>query len=73
MDSQETRPFSRQGSPEPLEAVLLAYFKAVEAGQRPDESKLLADHPHLASELAAFFAGQKRLKRRVDELKAALP
>jgi WD40 repeat protein len=48
--------------PEPaLADVLLAYFKAVEAGRPPDAQQVVARHPALATELKAFFADQERL------------
>jgi WD40 repeat protein/serine/threonine protein kinase len=73
MDARE-KPFWWQDSSESLEAVLLSYLKAAEAGQPPEESELLARHPHLARELAAFFADQKRLKKPLaDVVKVALP
>src|SRR5262245_58957643 len=58
-----------------LHEVLGAYFEAVEAGraQRPED--LIAQHPDLADELAAFFASEQRFGRLVEPLQvtAAIP
>src|SRR5262249_13949097 len=40
-----------------LNAVLLAYLEAAQAGPAPDRGRLLAAHPDLAPELEEFFAG----------------
>ncbi len=55
-------------SDRPLTKALHAYFLAVDAGQRPDQSALLKQHPDLADELAAFFADQDKL----DEVARAM-
>src|SRR5215813_3936478 len=47
-----------------LEEVLAAYLRAVERDERPDRAALLARHPELADELAAFFANRDALERR---------
>ena len=48
----------------PLNQILAEYLQAVEAGQPPDEEKLLEQHPEFAGQLQEFFAD----KRRVDQI-----
>jgi serine/threonine protein kinase len=48
---------------ERLQEVLLAFVEAHERGEEPDPFPLLAAHPDLADDLAAFIAGQDRLVR----------
>jgi serine/threonine protein kinase len=45
-----------------LNAVLLAYVEAVEAGHSPDRQLLLALYPDLASELTEFFEGRDQVE-----------
>lgn len=44
-----------------LEEILVAYLRAVDAGERPDQPQLLARHPDLADELEEFFRDQAEL------------
>src|SRR6266446_5082326 len=45
-----------------LNAILLAYVEAVEAGHSPDRQLLLALYPDLASELSEFFEGRDQVE-----------
>src|SRR5262245_58459823 len=51
-----------------LHEVLGAFFEAIEAGQAPDPQDLIAEHPDLAEDLAAFFADEGRFEQMVSPL-----
>jgi serine/threonine protein kinase len=46
-----------------LDEIVLAYLKAVDAGQTPDTQEILAQHPELRSALEAFFEDQENVDR----------
>src|SRR5437763_16127929 len=52
--------------------VLADYFAAVDSGRTPDRPALLARHPDLAAELAAYFEQQDRFARLVEPLQPAV-
>jgi hypothetical protein len=52
-----------------LESVLLDYLRALEVGQTPDHSALIARHPELADQLRACFADQDHLAPLLAPLK----
>jgi tetratricopeptide (TPR) repeat protein/tRNA A-37 threonylcarbamoyl transferase component Bud32 len=55
-----------------LNEVLAAYYEAVEAGQPPDREALLARHPDLADDLAAFLNEQQKLAEAASPLRSVL-
>src|SRR5262245_18488252 len=64
---------SRPDDTNHLGAVLAEYLQAVERGERPDRSALLAAHPDLAAELRAYFADHDRLNRLAAPLHLSDP
>jgi WD40 repeat protein len=53
-------------APEQLTDVVLSYEQAADAGRAPDPREILARYPHLAEELADYFAGRKHLEPLAD-------
>jgi hypothetical protein len=53
-----------------VDAIIAAYIEAVEAGQVPDRQELLARHPDLAAELAAFFVDHDKVQQVAEPLRA---
>jgi len=47
---------------ESLQAIVASFLEADAAGKAPDRRQLLAHHPELAEELAAFFADHDKMK-----------
>src|SRR5262245_59315674 len=52
-----------------LQEALLAYFRAVDAGEHPLAAEYVTRYPDLAAELEAFFADQQELVPRVAPLR----
>ncbi len=57
----------------PLGAVIAGFLEAVERGEKPDRAAILAAHPQLAAELAAYFADLDRIDRLAAPLRLADP
>src|SRR5262245_32700580 len=57
--------------PSPLSVVIASYLQALDAGQVPDRSAIIARHPHLASELGRFFDDQDQVKEMAGVIRDA--
>jgi WD40 repeat protein len=55
-----------------LHEILGAFFEAVEAGEAPNPQDLIAAHPDLADDLAAYFADEARFQHLVAPLHATV-
>jgi hypothetical protein len=69
-------PLQASMAPEPtdsLDEVLLAYFRAIDAGEQPDPEKVLAQNPDLAEELRLFFDAGPRLDPLLEPFRETLP
>jgi tRNA A-37 threonylcarbamoyl transferase component Bud32 len=56
-----------------LEAVLLAYLQAIDAGKAPDREALVRQHPDLADDLRAYFTDQDRVEQLARPLRGEGP
>jgi hypothetical protein len=54
-----------------LHEVMAAYLEALERGERPDRQELLARHPDLAAELAAFLADHDKVQNLAQPARPA--
>jgi eukaryotic-like serine/threonine-protein kinase len=70
MAAEKTTPEDRESQ---LDDVIASYLEAIEAGETPDRPSWLQRYPHLADELAAFFADEARFDGLMAPLKAATP
>lgn len=55
---------------DPVDEILAAYLKAVEAGLSPERQELVARHPEMADDLAAFFAAHDQFEQLAAPLRA---
>jgi WD40 repeat protein/tRNA A-37 threonylcarbamoyl transferase component Bud32 len=56
-----------------VDGVIAEYLRAAEAGPAPDQHELLARHPDLAPQLAAFFADQDQAQSWTKALRPLIP
>jgi hypothetical protein len=56
-----------------LEEVIASYYRALEAGRPPERAALLAGHPELADELAAFLDDKAAFERRASPAAPEVP
>src|SRR3954447_13702154 len=70
MPPDRAAPLDREGR---LEEAVLAYLKAVDAGQPPDPREFLARYPGLTAELTAFLRDEERLRPLVAPWASLVP
>ena len=69
MDPDATLQFSPNAE---LDEVIEIYLKSAQAGAAPKKEDLIARYPAFANELAEFLAGQERLQRLAEPVRAAV-
>src|SRR5215467_941472 len=70
MVAEKTQPDDRERQ---LDEAIASYLEALEAGEAPDRRSWLQRYPHLADELAAFFADEACFDGLVAPLKVPTP
>jgi serine/threonine protein kinase len=68
-----TEGFDASDREQHFQEVLAAYLQAVEAGQHPDQSAWLKQHPDVAEEMRSFFANHNDFGRRAEPLSSTPP
>ncbi|MCI0463339.1 MAG: protein kinase [Gemmataceae bacterium] len=66
MTPEQAHPEDREKE---LDEVIASYLETRESGSLPDQRQWLARYPHLAAELAAFFADEERFDGLMSPLK----